>query len=58
MINVVGVIKKMIINIDGKDYLITKTGVDDTYIMDSLDDGKDVQGFLVSGGMLKQMISF
>ena len=57
MINVVGVIKKMIININGKDYLITKTGVEDTYIMDSLD-GKDVQGFLVSGGMLKQMISF
>lgn len=53
----VGVIKKMIINIDGKDYLITKTGVEDTYIMDSLD-SKDVQGFLVSGGMLKQMISF
>lgn len=53
----VGVIKKMIINIDGKDYLITKTGVEDTYIMDSLDN-KDVQGFLVSGGMLKQMISF
>ena len=57
MNNVVGVIKKMIINIDGKDYLITKTGIEDTYIMDSLD-SKDVQGFLVSGGMLKQMISF
>lgn len=53
----VGNIKKMIVNIDGKDYLITKTGIEDTYIMDSLDN-KDVQGFLISGKMLKQMIKF
>lgn len=54
----VGVIKKMIINIDGKDYVITKTGMEDTYIMDSLD-GKDVLGlFLISGEQLKQMIGF
>ena len=53
----VGTIKKMIITMDGQDYLVTKTGLDDTYILDSLDNS-NVKGFLISGGQLRQMISF
>jgi hypothetical protein len=53
----IGTIKKMIITMDGQDYLVTKTGLDDTYILDSLDNG-NVKGFLISGGQLRQMISF
>ena len=44
---------------DGQDYLVAKMGLDDTYILDSLDNG-NVKGFpiLISGGQLRQMISF